>query len=119
MTTPTGIAIVGSRTFPTHEARAFIFNFVAATPGDTTIVSGGAIGPDTEGARAARFYRRTLTVHLPDWDRLGRSAGMIRNGLIERDSARCVALWDGASCGTRNTIDRFRRAGKSVRVEKP
>jgi hypothetical protein len=108
------IAIVGSRTFPTRRARELAFAFVAASATDASVCSGGAIGPDTEGRRAAQFYRREFYAHLPDWETYGKSAGFRRNVMIEADSDECIALWDGKSRGTKHTIDLFTRSKKPV-----
>lgn len=46
--------------------------------------------------------------HLPDWEKYGRAAGFVRNGLIARDSdvlIACVSF--GRAGGTEDTIRKF------------
>ena len=51
-----------------------------------------------------------------DWKRYGKRAGPLRNTEIVRQADMVIAFWDGRSRGTRNTIDKALRAGKSVRI---
>lgn len=129
---PVRIAIVGSRRLPRDRARAIIFGGVAGTPVDAVIVSGAARGParsrttvsaDREAARAAQFYRRELDefpVTDEEWETRGRRAGPERNQRIVDSLSgpedRLVAVWDGASDGTRDVVHKAKRAGKLGRV---
>ena len=65
---------------------------------------------------------------MADWERYSKPAatkrysnpaGMIRNGEIVRLSDEVIAFWDGKSSGTRDTIQKAKAAGKSVRVFQP
>lgn len=112
-------AIVGSRELDTRLVRSVVFAYVASLASDAVIVSGGARGPDTEGIRAARFYRRAFKIHWADWDRYGKPAGMIRNVTIVADCDRVLAVWDGASRGTMHTIKIAREQGRTVLVAMP
>ena len=85
-------------------------------PADTVVVSGGAIGIDGIAVRAARALGMTLVEHLPDWKRLRRRAGFVRNKTIVDDSDEVHAWWDGESRGTASTIELARKAGKPVTV---
>lgn len=116
------IGIVGSRTFPEsrydeyfHKIRAITDTAECITgiyglSSEVRIVSGGAIGAD---AFASYFVDRvnkysylsyTLKEYLPDWDSHGKSAGHIRNEKIVSDSDMIIAIWDGKSKGTQDTI---------------
>jgi hypothetical protein len=54
---------------------------------------------------------------VADWDGPeGRGAGMARNGHLAEWAEAGVALWDGWSRGTENTISRLRAARKPVLV---
>ena len=83
---------------------------------DIRIISGCAAGPDTIGARWA--YERCLRVDkVPaDWDKFGRSAGMIRNKIMLEVADAVIAFHDGASPGTANMIDITRAAKKPLRI---
>lgn len=126
------IAIVGSRKLPIEAGRRVIFNGVASTPPDAVIVSGAARGPvrskktvsaDREAARAARFYRRELDefpVTEEEWEAKGLRAGPDRNrrlvASLTGDRDRLVAVWDGASTGTRHVVGLADDAGRLARV---
>lgn len=109
------IAIVGSRTRGSEQDYQHLRELMDQFPA-TAIVSGGAVGADSLGARYAREKKLHLILHLPDWKRHGKSAGFIRNRAIVEDAQYVVALWDGKSKGTANTIEWARKAGKPVTV---
>lgn len=112
------LAIVGSRSFGDRvddgKVRRAVFAYVATLPKDTVIVSGGASGVDTWAEQAAKENGLAVIIHRADWRKYGNSAGMIRNGLIIQDADCVVAWWNGYSSGTRNSIERARKAGKRV-----
>jgi hypothetical protein len=96
------IAIVGSRTWTDHLR---IMAYIDALPAGTIIISGGAQGVDSIAAGYAEARGLSVVVFLPDWDRFGKSAGMIRNRQIVDAAQEVVAFWDGESRGTKGTID--------------
>src|SRR5688500_18307854 len=69
------------------------------------IVSGGAKGVDTWAEEAARSLEIPVDVVLPDWKKLKRGAGVVRNRDIVAAADLVVAFWDGKSKGTKSTID--------------
>jgi len=107
------IAIVGSRKYPDLERVAAYVGTLLSTD---VVVSGGAAGVDQAAAGAARSCGLDVVEHLPDWQRLGKAAGMIRNKTIVNDADSVVAFWDGHSKGTQHTITLARRAGKLLMV---
>lgn len=108
------IAIVGSRTFNDYSVLSgFIRNKCNEhhlTP--TAVVSGGARGADTLGARYANDYQLPLILHKPDWNRYGKAAGFLRNKDIIKDCDVCFAFWDGKSRGTEDDINICKQMGK-------
>lgn len=107
------VAIVGSRNYSQlSRVRAYVLDL----PKGTVIVSGGAVGVDSEAARAAREAGHELVEHLPDYPSHGRRAPLMRNALIVRDCDRLVAFWDGRSTGTMHTVNLAKKAGKVVDV---
>ena len=82
------------------------------------IVSGGARGVDSMAERYAEHHGLTMKVFKADWDRYSRSAGYIRNAEIAKYSDMCIALWDGKSKGTKNTISLFKKMNKTVVIIK-
>jgi predicted Rossmann fold nucleotide-binding protein DprA/Smf involved in DNA uptake len=119
---PRVVAIVGSREFPEDKidkAKALVRGLVASLPIDTVIVSGGARGVDTWAVEAAKA--RGLPepqIFYPDWQKHGRQAGFVRNGKIAAAADEVVAIWNGTSTGTMNTVAKARSMGKPVKVLK-
>lgn len=100
------LAIVGSRTFSDwligwHETCEVLKQY----PTINTVVSGGANGADKFGRKFARIRRLKYKEFLPDWDKFGKSAGMIRNREIIDNADVAIVFWDGISKGTKNAID--------------
>lgn len=110
------VAIVGSRDFADEQA---VRAYVRALPTGTTVVSGGARGPDSWAENEARLCALGVVVFHAEWDRLGRRAGFLRNKLIVDRADRVVAFWDQRSRGTQHTIDLAREAGKPVEIVLP
>ncbi len=107
------IAIIGSRTLSVNNLGDFI-------PEECSeIVSGGARGIDSSAAAYARANGLRLTEFLPDYDRYGRGAPLVRNRLIVEYADAVYAFWDGKSRGTKFTIDYARELGKPVRIFAP
>lgn len=107
------IAIVGSRDF---ADRAAVRQFVWEQERTTVIVSGGARGVDSAAVDEAKRLGMPYEVHLPDWNKFKKWAGIQRNRTIVANADEVVAFWDGSSRGTKSTIDMAREAGKPVRV---
>lgn len=107
-------AIVGSRHFP---ALSRVAEYVSGLPQGSTIVTGGASGVDAEAARAAR-ERELAVIRVPasfDEARDARAAEERNQKLIDQADV-VVAFWDGASEGTRSTVNRALDSGKEVHV---
>jgi hypothetical protein len=71
----------------------------------TTVISGGARGVDRLGLAYARQRRIPFQVFMPEWERLGKGAGMVRNREMANVADALIAVWDGKSKGTRNMIE--------------
>ena len=108
------VAIIGSRTFTDYERAE---EFLDALELDITrIISGGARGADAIAERYASEHGIPITVYPADWERYGRGAGMIRNKQIIADADVVIAFWDGASKGTKNSIELARKAKKKLAI---
>jgi len=110
------LAIVGSRTFDDYS---LLENKIKEEYGDfdiELIVSGGAKGADTLGARFAEENDIPLVEFKPDWKKYGRKAGFLRNVDIINECTHCIAFWDGDSHGTKHDIDLCEKQGKPCRV---
>ncbi len=82
----------------------------------TEIISGGAPGPDRAAARWAQSRGIPLTEIKPDWSK-GRGAGLTANAALVQASDALIALHDGKSKGTTDTIKKMRRKGGPVHIE--
>lgn len=96
------VLICGSRTW-TNGTK--IRDRLQQLPPDTTILTGGAKGAD----HLAAYHARRLGLHvetiLPDWDKWGKRAGIMRNlTMLDRNPDLVLAFWDGTSKGTSHTV---------------
>lgn len=73
------------------------------------IVSGLANGPDRLGIEVAKELHLPWAEFPADWDKHGKSAGMIRNSEMADYATRGLIFWDGKSKGTANMIDQLNR----------
>ena len=107
------VAVIGSR-----EAAGFdierIGKFLPVNC--TQIISGGAVGVDS----AAEYYAKKNGIAfrkiLPDYERHGRHAPLIRDTQIVEESELVLAFWDFHSRGTSFTIGECIRLGVPVRI---
>ncbi len=76
------------------------------------VVSGGAKGADSLGARFAREQGIKLTEYLPDWEKYGKRAAFLRNEDIIKNSNFVLAFWDSVSKGTANSLSISKRLKK-------
>lgn len=104
------IAVVGSRGLLVSGLEKYL-------PKDTDeIVSGGAKGIDSCAKRYALEHGIKLTEFLPDYERYGIRAPLVRNERIVEYSDEVIAFWDGKSRGTMHVIRVCRECGKKVTV---
>ena len=103
------VAIVGSRGVLGQGLERFV------SLGDE-IVSGGAKGVDQCAADYARAHGLKLTEFLPQYERYGRAAPLIRNREIVEYADKLVVFWDGHSKGTHFVIQYAARIGKPCEV---
>lgn len=81
------------------------------------VVSGCAQGVDMLGECWADENNLGI-VHFPaNWDKYGNSAGPRRNEQMAAYADALVAVWDGASSGTKHMIDTMKKLNKKVFVK--
>lgn len=80
------------------------------------IVSGGAKGADTLAIDWAVINWVPFREFLPDWDKHGKKAGILRNVEMAEYADTLVAFWDGESRGTKHMIGEALRKGLEVHV---
>lgn len=71
---------------------------------------------DTAAENAARSRGLTVEVYMADWVAEPRRGGVIRNGVVVRNSEHLVAFWDGSSPGTLDAVRQARIEGVGVTV---
>lgn len=71
----------------------------------TEVVEGGARGVDTLAFDYAHANNIPVKVFPANWNKYGRSAGMMRNAEMADYAEALIAIWDGKSRGTRHMID--------------
>ena len=104
------LAIIGSRDCPPIDIEGQL-KYIP-----DTIVSGGARGADTYAREFAQKHNLNLIEFLPEYDKYGRSAPLIRNKLIVENCDCLIAFWDGKSRGTKFTLDYAKQLGKPVKI---
>ena len=83
-------------------------------PGDRLVSGGCPRGADSFAERLAKKLGLSITIHYPDWDGIGKSAGFVRNTYIAQESdvlIACVAA--DRLGGTEDTIRKFDFLGKA------
>jgi len=103
------VAVVGSRNILCCNIEKYIGEC-------DEIVSGGAEGVDSCAAEYAQKASIKLTVFLPQYERYGRAAPIIRNREIVEYADRIIAFWDGDSKGTLSVIEYAESIGKDCTV---
>ncbi len=108
------VAIVGSRHFTEPDR---VVEYVRSLPARASVVTGSASGVDAAATRAARERGIAVLVMPASFDEMsdaGKSEA--RNRRLVEACDVLVAFWDGASKGTRATVERALDAGKEVHV---
>ncbi|AEI50251.1 SLOG family protein [Runella slithyformis] len=111
-------AIIGTRTANTKHYTQLckMCDVLATLGGITEVISGGASGADALAERYAKENGLKITVIPADWKTHGKAAGPMRNTEIIEACDQVVALWDGKSTGTADTIRKAKQAGKQVYI---
>ena len=104
------IAVIGSRKITDAPLEKYIGGEVEE------IVSGGAVGVDTCAAEFARARGIRLTVMLPEYEKYGRAAPIVRNKQIVDYADKVLAFWDGQSKGTLSVIKYAEKKQKPCEV---
>lgn len=108
------LAIVGSRSLNDYETVKNAVNSLCTEV--TEIVSGGARGVDSFAERYASEHSIPTVIFKPDWAKYGKRAGFIRNKDIVARADFVLAVWDGESRGTLDSINHARKLGKHVQI---
>lgn len=108
------VAIVGSRHF---SEPGQVTAYVNSLPPKASIITGSASGVDAEATKAARARGISVQVMPASFEELSdASKSAARNQRLIDACDVLVAFWDGASKGTRTTVERALDSGKEVHV---
>ena len=103
------IAVIGSRGVNVTDIGRYISDC-------EEIVSGGAVGVDFCAAEYAKENGIKLTVFLPQYERYGRAAPIVRNKEIVDYADKIIAFWNGTSKGTLSVIKYAEKKGKPCQI---
>ena len=103
------VTIVGSRSISVADIGIYISD-------EDEIVSGGAVGVDSCAAEYAKKKGLKLTVFLPQYEKYGRAAPIVRNKEIVDYAEKIIAFWDGKSRGTLSVIKYAEKMGKPCEI---
>ncbi|MFT7614323.1 MAG: hypothetical protein ACI9J3_003305 [Parvicellaceae bacterium] len=85
--------------------------------GTIEIVSGTCRGADKLGERYAKENGYPVKPFPAEWNKLGKSAGHIRNEQMANYSDALISFWDGKSSGTKDMISLARKHELKIKVE--
>ena len=104
------IAVIGSRSITSVDIGRYLPEMC------DEIVSGGAAGVDRCAEEYARNKGIRCTVILPEYERFGRAAPIVRNKAIVEYADLVFAFWDGGSKGTLSVIKYSKQIGKPCEI---
>lgn len=114
------IVVAGSRHYNNYtEAKQFIDEVIQRIGGGKTfiVLSGGCRGADMLGERYANEKGYPIEKHPAQWDKYGRSAGLIRNKVMAEKCDYAICFWDRKSKGTKAMIEYAQKEGKIVETK--
>lgn len=106
------VAVIGSRSFNDYD---LVKNTLKLIKIDL-LISGHAKGADTLGERYADENNIPKKIFLPDWEKHGKAAGMIRNTDIIENAEFIIAFWDGSSKGTLDSMNKATKLNKKILI---
>lgn len=112
------IIIAGSRTAPEEDKDislkvTAIINQLGFE--NVEIVSGGAKGADKFAENYAKEMLLPFKLFKAEWDKYGKSAGMIRNKQMAEYATHLILIWDGKSKGSANMKKEAEKQGLKIR----
>lgn len=109
------LIVAGSREFDNFSLLELMI-LEHYNPSELEIISGNARGADRLGIQFAHKYNCKLKVFPADWDKYGKSAGMIRNKQMGNYADKAIVFWDNKSKGTKNMIDEMQKQNKECLI---
>lgn len=115
------VIVAGSRSFSDMSLMYNKLDYYLQNQDKVLIVHGGAKGADTCAAIYAKDRNIETKIFLPDWDKYGKKAGILRNIEMFEYASQfqnrgCVVFWDGKSRGTKNDIELSEKYNVPLRI---
>lgn len=104
------LLVVGSRSITNLDISPYI------PDGISIIISGGASGIDTLAEKYADKHKISKLILRPQYNLYHRAAPLKRNDQMVNICDCILAFWDGASKGTKHTIDYAKKMNKPIRI---
>lgn len=104
------VAVAGSRDIVIDNINKYL------PPDVDEIITGGAKGVDDCAKRCAKEMGIKYKKFLPEYNKYGRAAPIIRNKRIVEYADVVIAFWDAKSKGTMSTIEIAKKFGKPISV---
>ena len=112
------VIVAGSRDITDYTVVKEAIEYATQNKPATEIVSGTARGVDQLGERWADENQIPIAEFPANWDEEGKKAGYLRNERMAEYADGLVAVWDGASRGTKHMIDIAKKKGLKVYVHR-
>lgn len=115
------VIVAGSRSFSDMSLMYKKLDYYLQKQEKVLIIHGGAKGADTCAAMYAKDRNIETKVFLPDWEKYGKKAGILRNMEMFEYASQfqnrgCVVFWDGKSRGTKNDIKLSEKYNVPLRI---
>ena len=115
------VIVAGSRSFNDLSLMYNKLDYYLQKQDKVLIVHGGANGADKYAAMYAKDRNIETKVFLPDWNKHGKKAGILRNIEMFEYASKfqnrgCVVFWDGKSKGTKNDIELSEKYNVPLRI---
>ena len=114
------VVIAGSRNYNDYvEAKKYIDFCISSIRKEHTIIilSGGCRGADLLGESYAKENGMKIERFPANWNKYGKSAGVIRNRQMAVTCDYVICFWDGASRGTKSMIELALKLKKRIKVK--
>ena len=107
------VAVTGGRDFSNKHVVWETLDYIHNERGISELVHGGARGADTIAGEWAKHRGVKVSVFLPEWDKLGKRAGIVRNQVMLDQSPDVVVAYPGGR-GTGHMVSSAKRQGFKV-----
>ncbi len=110
------LLVTGSRNIFDYDFVSHELNIVRIKFKFDTIIHGGALGIDMSANLYAIKHNISTIIKEPEWNMYGKAAGPIRNKTMVDLCDKGIAIWDGKSRGTKDCINKLKKANKLLKV---